>query len=73
MRVVGMIKKNSKDTIFISLGDYKDHAICDVRIYYQASDGKYLPTPRGLTFSVGLLPEILEPLKVASEKLEVSR
>jgi hypothetical protein len=72
MFVVGTIKKNGKDTILISLGDYKGHAVCDLRIYYKTADGEYLPTPRGITFANELLPELIKMLNEAQKQMEVS-
>jgi molybdenum cofactor biosynthesis enzyme MoaA len=73
MLLIAEVKKNSRELVRISLGTFKGHEICDVRCHYPTASGDWLPTPKGLTFSVDLLQEILEALKMASEKHVVSR
>lgn len=71
MDTVAEIKKNSRELIKVSLGNFKGHPVCDLRCCYEAKPGEWLPGPKGLTFSTSLLPEIIEALKAASESLEV--
>jgi hypothetical protein len=68
MLAIGEIKKNSRELIKILTGVYKGREVCDARIYYEAEPGKYLPTPRGLSFSIDLLPDILKALQTAEEQ-----
>ncbi len=71
METIWETLKNSRDLIRVSVGEFKGSSICDLRIWYQAEPGLWKPSPRGLTFSIALLPEIIEALKTASESLEV--
>ncbi len=69
MFVVGEIKKNSREIIRFSVGSFKDHPVADLRVCYEAEPGLYKPGPKGLTFSIHLLPDIVALLKTPEEKL----
>lgn len=62
--------KNPRDLIRISIGEFKGNLICDFRLWYLAEPDLWKPSPKGLSFSASLLPEIIEALKAAEEKLE---
>jgi hypothetical protein len=66
--IIAQIKKNRREQIGISLGNFKGHAVCDIRCHNPTASDDWLPTPKGLTFSVGHLPEILEALKAAEKQ-----
>ena len=58
------IKKNSRETLIIELAKYKDHDLLNLRVW--ADDkGKLVPTSKGVSLKVGLLPEILDALTKA--------
>lgn len=65
MDTVAEIKKNSRELIRVSLGSFKGHPICDLRVCYEAKPGEWLPGPKGLTFATSLLPQVLEALTKA--------
>jgi hypothetical protein len=66
--LIAGIRKNSREQIRISLGNFKGYAVCDIRCHYPTTSGDWLPTPKGLTFSADLLPEILDALKAAEKQ-----
>lgn len=70
METIWEALKNPRDLVRISVGEYKGSSICDFRIWYQAEPGLWKPSPRGLAFSISLLPEIIEALKVAEQQLK---
>ena len=60
------IPKNARETLRVELSEFKGHNLVALRLYVPASDGDGLkPTAKGITFKVGLLPEILEALAQA--------
>ena len=51
------IKKNKTNYVQIELREYEGHPYVDVREFYDAEDGKRLPTKKGITFT----PKVLLP------------
>lgn len=56
--ILGEFLKSETDKIIVSLKEYKGRKYVDVRTYFQADDGNYLPTKKGVTFS----PKFVETL-----------
>lgn len=73
METIWETLKNPRDLIRISIGEYKGNPICDFRIWYQAEPDLWKASPKGVSFSASLLPQIIEALKTAGERLEVPR
>lgn len=71
MQILGDIPKNKREKILVSTDDYRDHAVCTIRVYFNAEADTWLPTRKGITFASSFLPEIIQALKAASESLEV--
>jgi hypothetical protein len=59
--------KNSKERIRISFTEYKGMKLLEIRCYYQASDGsgEWKPSPKGISFRVEQLDEIMKGLEIA--------
>ena len=61
---IAVIKKNAREEIRVSLTQFKGHDLADARIF--ADNGtEYIPTRKGLTFAVKLLPELIAALREA--------
>gem|GEM_PF-1586290 len=61
--VIHEIEKNSLEKIVIELTEYQGRKYFSTRIYYDASKGQnqdWRPTPKGITISIDLLPELKE-------------
>ena len=56
------IKKNKTNYVQIELREYEGHPYVDVREFYDAEDGKRLPTKKGITFSPKVLEQVIEGL-----------
>jgi hypothetical protein len=44
--------KNSRETVRISLAQYKGKNILDCRVWYDANDGELKPSPKGLAVEI---------------------
>lgn len=60
-------QKNTKERIRVSAVEFKGHSLVDIRVCWQ-NDDEWRPTKKGITFSIGLLPEIIEALKAADKQ-----
>lgn len=63
-QVVETIEKNSKEQIHVELTEFKGHDLLGVRVYAQTDNG-WLPTKKGITVNVRLIPELVAALKKA--------
>ena len=59
--------KNEEEEIRFSIREYKDRRYLDLRLWYQAKGGEYLPTKKGLTLSLEFLPEVVRGLAKIAE------
>jgi len=48
------IQKNSLERIRIQRSEYKGHELIDIRVYYEAENGEWKPTKKGITYSLSL-------------------
>lgn len=62
--VIATIPKNSREHIRIGLNEFKGHNLFSVRVWVSKAAGAApLPTQKGLTAAVALLPAIIEALQ----------
>ena len=64
------IKKNKTNYVQIELRDYEGRPFVDVREFYDAEDGKRLPTKKGITFSPKVLEQVIEGLVQVQNNLD---
>ena len=67
-RVIAVIEKNRDEEIRVVLGDFKGHQLVSIRIFAdpREDDGQdRVPTKKGVTCKVALLPEIIKALQDA--------
>ncbi len=50
--------KSSTEQVRAELTERRGRRYANVRVYYQAEDGNWRPTKKGLTIDVDLLPEL---------------
>ena len=62
------IQKNSLERIRIQRSEYKGHELIDIRVYYEAENGEWKPTKKGITFKVELIDEIISALESERER-----
>lgn len=60
--VVAKFEKNATEQVHVSLREYRGHQLIDLRIYYQAEDGEWRPTKKGISLSVELFPELKQAI-----------
>ena len=67
--IIATIPKNSREHIRIGLGDFKGHNLFSVRVWVNnANSGESLPTQKGLTAGVALLPAVIEALQATLKR-----
>ncbi len=57
------IQKNSLEKIRIEKREYKGKEFIDMRTYYLDDSGEWKPSPKGITFKVELLEDIISALE----------
>jgi hypothetical protein len=58
--VAEFAKGKNGDKVRAKLRAFKGKAYADIRLHYTAEDGKVLPTKKGLSVSVGQLPDLVK-------------
>ena len=65
-KLVYEFEKNSQQRVHASLTEYNGIDLLDIRVCYEAKDGTWKPTAKGISLRVEMLPQI----KKAVEALE---
>ena len=67
-RLLATVRKNAREEIRVSRGDFKGHDIVGLRVWYQDRDtGEMRPGKDGLAFRVELVDEVIEALRAAKD------
>jgi len=62
-KLIGQFEKNSREEIRVQLREFKGHQLLDIRIFYFTADGgEPKPSPKGISMSIKLLPQLQEAL-----------
>jgi hypothetical protein len=61
---IAAIDKNSRETLRVALGTFKDHKLCQIRVWARGDKGP-IPTKSGFGIRVELLPELRKALEEA--------
>jgi hypothetical protein len=61
------IQKNSLERIRIQRSEYKGHELIDIRVYYEAENGEWKPSKKGITFSLSLANEVIKGISEESK------
>ena len=51
-------QKNALERVEACVREYKGHDLIDIRVHFEAADGSWRPTKKGLALSVDLLSEL---------------
>jgi len=62
--IIHQFKKNANETVMVKFSEFKGKKLIDIRAYYAAENGNLKPTPKGISISRDLIPE----LKLAVDK-----
>ena len=57
-KVIGEVNKNSKEKIRCLFKTYKGKQLFDIRVYYENDEGTWLPTKKGVCFTVDILNDL---------------
>jgi len=66
--IVATIPKNSREYVRVGLGSFKGYELFSIRVWIQKDDGTHIPTQKGITCSVALLPPVIEALQSTLEE-----
>ena len=64
------IQKNSTEQVRLSVNEYKGKKYIDIRTYFEADDGDYKPTKKGVALSVDLYNELKEGIESLGSMVE---
>ncbi len=71
-RMIHRFPKNPLEEIRVSITEFKRRQYLDLRLYFKADNGDYLPSKKGLTLSMDLVDELetaVRMLKEAADQL----
>ncbi len=55
--VISQITKNARETVFLSLSEYKGRRLIDIRVHVPGEEeGEWVPTRKGVSLAVTLYP-----------------
>ena len=60
-------KGNSGDKVRARLSVFKGRAYADIRLHYTDAGGKVLPTKKGLSVPIGLLPDLVTAVNALAD------
>ena len=66
-QTIATIKKNATEEIQVSLINFKGHDLIGIRVFAETDKGDKVPTKKGLTCNVKLIPELLAALQQAEQ------
>jgi hypothetical protein len=66
--VIGEIERNPTERLRISTESFKGRDYIDLRIYYEADEGEWKPTKKGVTIAPDKVDEVIELLGKAGKE-----
>jgi hypothetical protein len=68
--VISKLPKNARETIFLSLSEFKGRRLVDIRVHVPGEqDEEWVPTRKGVSLAVGLYPAFKKALAEVEEAL----
>ena len=68
--VICQVTKNARETVFLSLSEFKGHRLIDFRVHVPGDqEGDWVPTRKGVCLAVGLYPAFKQALAKLEEAL----
>ena len=67
--LIGEIQKNLKERIRVSIEEYRGHKFIDLRVYFEAENGEWKPTKKGIALNGDSIDAVIEALQKARKKL----
>lgn len=59
--------KVGNGVVRIQKSEYKGYQFIDVRKYYEAENGEFLPTKKGIAISLDIVDEVIKAVKEANK------
>ena len=67
-RLLATVRKNAREEIRVTRGDFKGHDIVGLRVWFEdRASGEMRPGKDGLAFRAELVDELIEGLKAAKD------
>ncbi len=70
---VYFFQKNTSETVYATVGEYKGRSVVSLRAYYTDSEGNEQPTQKGLTVGVDKVDELVNAALTLKEAVTVDR
>jgi hypothetical protein len=68
--IISKLSKNSRETIFLSLSEFKGRRLVDIRVHVPGEEeGEWVPTRKGVSLAVSLYPAFKQALAELEEAL----
>jgi hypothetical protein len=68
--VISKVPKNARETLFLSLSEFKGHRLIDIRVHVPGDQpGEFVPTRKGVSLAVSLYPAFKQALAELEEAL----
>ena len=68
--VISKLSKNSRETIFLSLSEFKGRRLVDIRVHVPGDqEDEWVPTRKGVSLAVSLYPAFKQALAELEEAL----
>jgi len=67
---IGSVQKNSQEEIRVTIQDYQGTELIDLRTYWQNSEGKWLPTRKGISLTCHVVADVINLLQRAAKKMQ---
>ena len=66
--IVGIIPKNQREDIRVTLSNFKGHDLVGARIWFKSKEGAPRPSSKGITVNVKVLPQLIGLLEQDEKK-----
>jgi hypothetical protein len=63
--VIATISKNANERVQVELSEFKGHDLASIRVYADKGGGDWVPTPKGITIRVEMLPGLILAMQAA--------
>jgi len=67
--VIAKFEKNSREEVWVSLDDFRGRKIINIRVFYRAESGTWMPGKQGLAVGVDRYRDLAEAVLKLGEKL----
>ena len=62
-KIIAEFQKSKIELLRVGLNEFNGHQLATIRVWTTRPDGDPLPTKKGVTIKVGMLPEIIAALQ----------